>query len=236
METPHEQPRHASPATCSKIPKVRTLEFRGGSTDIVSLWLEVPSGERRDRFTVEIFCPRGQERAKAMRKDVLAEVTGVLRHDRWKDKATGRWIGKVFVAIDPAEGKVKSLGMADADGAPPELHDAAPRHAKRRHPTNTLHFTGDEHHVFETDLRASDLLHFTGSECWYRHPLYPSITYTDGAQYVAEAGGAYWLWMPSSRTSTTRACARKNSRSGYLKVAEERSAVLTCEDGDLAIA
>lgn len=42
-------------------------------------------------------------------------------------------------------------------------------------------------------LRASDLVQFTGSECWYRHPLYPSITYTDGAQYVAEAGGANWL-------------------------------------------
>ena len=42
-------------------------------------------------------------------------------------------------------------------------------------------------------LRASDLAQLTGSECWYRHPLYPSITYTDGAQYVAEAGGAYWL-------------------------------------------
>lgn len=96
-------------------PKVRTLEFRGGTSEIVSLWLEVPSGERKDRFTVEIFCPAQQEAAKAMRKGVLAEVNGVLRHDRWKDRATSRWVGKVFVAIDPAEGKVKSLGMTDAD-------------------------------------------------------------------------------------------------------------------------
>ena len=35
-------------------PKSRTLEFRGTSTDIVSLWLDVRSGERSDRFTVEI--------------------------------------------------------------------------------------------------------------------------------------------------------------------------------------
>jgi single-stranded DNA-binding protein len=95
-------------------PKVRTLEFRGGSSDIVSLWLEVGSGERRDRFTVEIHCPAQQEAAKAMRKGVLAEVTGVLRHDRWKHKETGKWVGKVFVAIDPAQGKIKSLGMADS--------------------------------------------------------------------------------------------------------------------------
>jgi single-stranded DNA-binding protein len=96
-------------------PKSRTLEFRGASTDIVSLWLEVKSGERTDRFTVEIYCPKQQEAAKAMRKGVLAEVAGVLRHDRWKDRATSRWVGKVFVAIDPADGKVKSLGIAPAD-------------------------------------------------------------------------------------------------------------------------
>lgn len=98
-------------------PKARTLEFRGAPTEIVSLWLDVQSGERSDRFTVEIYCPKQQEAAKAMRKDVLVEVTGVLRHDRWKDKGTGRWTGKVFVAIDPAQGTVKSLGMADSAAA-----------------------------------------------------------------------------------------------------------------------
>ncbi|ANP45916.1 single-stranded DNA-binding protein [Candidatus Viadribacter manganicus] len=94
-------------------PKVRTIELRGGSSDIVSLWLEVRNGERVDRFTVEIYCPAQQEAAKAMRQGVRAEVTGALRHDRWKDKTTSKWIGKVFVAIDPAEGKIKSLGLAD---------------------------------------------------------------------------------------------------------------------------
>ncbi len=95
-------------------PKSRTYEYRGASTEVVSLWLEVRSGERNDRFSVEIYCPKQQEAAKGMRKDVLAEITGVLRHDRWKDKASGKWIGKIFVAIDPAEGTVKSMGMADA--------------------------------------------------------------------------------------------------------------------------
>ncbi len=96
-------------------PKIRAFEVRGGTSEIVSLWLEVPGGERKDRFSVDIFCPAQQEAAKAMRKGVLAEVTGALRHDRWKDRATGKWIGKVFIAIDPAEGKIKSLGMAQAD-------------------------------------------------------------------------------------------------------------------------
>ena len=42
-------------------------------------------------------------------------------------------------------------------------------------------------------LTAADLAQFTGSENWYRHGLNRDILYTDGAQYVAEAGGAYWL-------------------------------------------
>ncbi len=94
-------------------PKTRTLEFRGASNTIVSLWLEVMSGERADRFTIEIHCPAQQQAAEAMRKGVLVEITGVLRHDRWKDKSTGHWIGKVFVALDPGEGKIRSLGLAD---------------------------------------------------------------------------------------------------------------------------
>ena len=42
-------------------------------------------------------------------------------------------------------------------------------------------------------LTTADLSQFTGSENWYRHSLNRDILYTEGAQYVAEAGGAYWL-------------------------------------------
>lgn len=42
-------------------------------------------------------------------------------------------------------------------------------------------------------LQKSDLLQFTGSECIYRHPLNKRVAYTEGAQFVAEKGGAYWL-------------------------------------------
>lgn len=44
--------------------------------------------------------------------EVIVERTGKLRHDRWKDKATSRWTGKVFIAIDPGEGSVRSKGLA----------------------------------------------------------------------------------------------------------------------------
>ena len=45
-----------------------------------------------------------------------------------------------------------------------------------------------EHKLTEADLR-----NFTGSEHWYRHGLVRTILFTDGAKYVADQGGAYWL-------------------------------------------
>lgn len=81
-------------------------------------------------------------------------------------------------------------------------------------------------------LRASDLAQFTGSECWHRHPLSPSITYTDGAQYVAEAGGAYWLLDAIVSHQHGARVRREEFQVWTLKVAENRSAVLSCEDGD----
>ena len=93
-------------------PKIRSFEQKGGTIEIVSLWLEVKDENRTDRFTVEINDPKSAAAAKAMKKDVIAEVTGKLRHDRWKDKGTGRWTGKVFIAIDPGEGSVRSKGIA----------------------------------------------------------------------------------------------------------------------------
>jgi hypothetical protein len=96
-------------------PKIRTYESRGDMFEIVSLWIEVRDEHRADRFTIDIACPKQAAAAKAMRADVLVEITGKLRHDRWKDRQTGRWIGKVYVAIDPGEGTVRSRGLpADA--------------------------------------------------------------------------------------------------------------------------
>jgi hypothetical protein len=43
------------------------------------------------------------------------------------------------------------------------------------------------------DLRPEVLRQFNGTENWYRHGLIRNVAYTDGAQYVAEHAGAYWL-------------------------------------------
>lgn len=69
-------------------PKLCSFKARGGTIEVVSLWIEVKDEHRADRFTVEINDPKAQVAAKAMRKDVLVEVTGTLRHDRWIAKGT----------------------------------------------------------------------------------------------------------------------------------------------------
>ncbi len=94
-------------------PKSRTYESRGTTYETVSLWIEVRDEHRADRFTVEINCPKAAASAKAMRAGVIADISGQLRHDRWKDKASGKWTGKVFVAVDPGEGHVRSKGLAE---------------------------------------------------------------------------------------------------------------------------
>lgn len=105
-------------------PKSRSYEIKGQSFETVSLWVEVRDDNRTDRFTVEVNCPKAQTVAKAMDENVLAEIVGQLRHDRWKDKETGRWTGKVYIAIDPGAGTLRSKGMAPAAQAP-ETAEAA---------------------------------------------------------------------------------------------------------------
>lgn len=45
----------------------------------------------------------------------------------------------------------------------------------------------------ESPLNPEDLRQFTGSEQFYRHAFNRAVIYTEGVQYVAENGGAYWL-------------------------------------------
>jgi hypothetical protein len=39
----------------------------------------------------------------------------------------------------------------------------------------------------------AELGYFTGTENYYKYPLLPRFTYTDGVQYVAQKANAYWL-------------------------------------------
>ncbi len=81
-------------------------------------------------------------------------------------------------------------------------------------------------------LRASDLAQFTGSEIWRPHPIWPSITYTDGAACIAEAGGAYWLLDAIVSHQHNARVRAEDFQVWTLRVADDRSAMLIGEDGN----
>ena len=81
-------------------------------------------------------------------------------------------------------------------------------------------------------LTPINLRQFTGSENWYRHGINRDVTFTDGAKFVADEGGAYWL------LDTIAICQvheKRVSGEGFqlwkLKVNEDRTASLECSDG-----
>jgi hypothetical protein len=87
-----------------------------------------------------------------------------------------------------------------------------------------------------TDRKSLDpqiMNQFTGSEHWYRHGLVPSITFTDGAKYVADAAGVYWLLDEIALAQRfDRKVAAEEFQVWKLEVKGDSSATLTCEDGD----
>ena len=82
-------------------------------------------------------------------------------------------------------------------------------------------------------LDESELKQFTGSEHWYRHAINRSILYTDGAKYVAEAGGAYWLL---DEIALIQPYEKRVSKEAFqvwtLSVNPDHTATLKCEDGN----
>ena len=83
-------------------------------------------------------------------------------------------------------------------------------------------------------LRAEDLRNFCGTETWFRHSLYRKYLYTEGVQYVAETGGAYWL---IDKIFDCQSCIPTLQNQEFcvwtLKLNEQgEGARLTCTDGN----
>lgn len=74
---------------------------------------------------------------------------------------------------------------------------------------------------------------FIGSETFYRHGLVRSICFTEGAKYVADAAGAYWL-LDELATNQLRPKIRREEFQVWKLIvdADHQSAVLICEDGN----
>ena len=84
----------------------------------------------------------------------------------------------------------------------------------------------------EHTLTAADLLQFTGTENWYRHPLFPRCTYTDGVRHVAQAGGAWWLVEAILLHQADPKARREAFQHWKLTVTPDHSATLTMDDGN----
>jgi hypothetical protein len=82
-------------------------------------------------------------------------------------------------------------------------------------------------------LSPAALAQFTGSEHWYRHGLVRGILFTDGAKYVADEGGAYWLLDEIAIAQRfEKAVSVEEFQVWKLTVNPARTAKLACEDGN----
>lgn len=82
-------------------------------------------------------------------------------------------------------------------------------------------------------FRRADLRQFTGSENWYRHGLVRSVLFTDGAKYVADSAGAYWLLDEIAFAQKGEpAVAAEEFQFWKLAVKPDKTGTLTCEDGN----
>jgi hypothetical protein len=76
------------------------------------------------------------------------------------------------------------------------------------------------------------LVQFTGTSQWYRHALVHDVLYTDGARYVADHAGAYWLLDEIALSQAyDRKVASAPFQVWHLNVVGSEGE-LACEDGD----
>src|SRR5471032_2768997 len=82
-------------------------------------------------------------------------------------------------------------------------------------------------------LNKADLAQFTGSEQWYRHGINRKVLFTDGAKFVADQAGAYWLLDEIAIIQPHNAhVAAEVFQVWRLAVNADQTSVLTCDDGN----
>jgi hypothetical protein len=87
--------------------------------------------------------------------------------------------------------------------------------------------------IMTKTLNTADLAQFTGSENWYRHAINRAVLFTDGAKYVADQAGAYWLLDEIAIIQPHNArVAAEGFQVWKLAVNSDQTGVLTCDDGN----
>jgi hypothetical protein len=80
--------------------------------------------------------------------------------------------------------------------------------------------------------KLADLHLFTGTEQWYRHPLNRAVLFTDGAKYVADQVGAYWLLDEIALAQCGVQALKAEPFQVWKLDVEGSRATLTCGDGN----
>ena len=93
-----------------------------------------------------------------------------------------------------------------------------------------------------TKLSEESLSYFYGTENYYRHALNKNLLYTDGVQYVAEEGKAYWLidivasvtscFVVDSDDFTTWTLTKDKEKAYNKELDTQCDAVVICDDGN----
>jgi hypothetical protein len=83
-----------------------------------------------------------------------------------------------------------------------------------------------------TSFNPADLRQFTGSEHWYRHGLVRSVLFTDGAKYVADTAGAYWLLDEIALAQKFEKAVQGEEFQIWKLTVKDSAATLTCGDGN----
>jgi hypothetical protein len=83
-----------------------------------------------------------------------------------------------------------------------------------------------------TSKILNELAQFTGSEHWYRHALNRQVTYTDGAKYMADQAGAYWLLDEIALAQHFNENVRAEAFQVWKLAVSGNNATLACEDGN----
>jgi hypothetical protein len=87
--------------------------------------------------------------------------------------------------------------------------------------------------IMTKTLNTATLVQFTGSENWYRHAINRAVLFTDGAKYVADQAGAYWLLDEIAIIQPhDKRVAAEEFQVWKLAVNADQTGVLTCDDGN----
>ena len=89
----------------------------------------------------------------------------------------------------------------------------------------------------QAKLTQSDLDQFTGSENWHRHGINRNVLFTDGAKFLADQAGAYWLLDEIAIIQRyEKRVAAEEFQVWKLAVRPDHTATLSCDDGNGKIA